>query len=121
MKEGKRQKQVGNLIQQELGNVFQHLGLNMVNGALISISHVRMTPDLLEARIYISIFKGDDEEAILEFIKEKHGAVKRELGNNLRHQLRRIPVLAFYLDDTLDYVFKMEKIFKKIEDEKKKD
>src|SRR5699024_9380274 len=110
MKEGKRQKQIGNLIQQELGKIFGHLGLNMVDGALISIAHVRMTPDLLEARVYISIFKGKDEDAVMEKIKEKHGEIKRELGNNLRHQLRRIPVLAFYLDDTLDYVFKMEEI-----------
>ncbi|HLR38611.1 MAG TPA: 30S ribosome-binding factor RbfA [Chitinophagaceae bacterium] len=120
MKEGKRQKQIGQLVQQELGNVFQHLSLSMINGALISISHVRMTPDLLEARVYISIFKGEDDEVVLEKIKEKHSAIKRELGNNLRHQLRRIPVLAFYLDDTLDYVFKMEEVFKKIDEDKQK-
>jgi len=122
MVEGKRQKQIGNLIQGELSTIFQHLGLNMINGALISVATVRMTPDLLEARVYLSIYKAKDEEVVMELIRKKHGEIKRELGNKLRHQLRRIPVLVFYLDDTLDYVFRMEEVFKKIkeEDAKKK-
>lgn len=117
MEEGKRQKQIGSLIQQELSTIFQHQGLNIINGALVSISTVRMTPDLLEARIYLSIFKAEDIEAVMEKIKDKQGEVKRQLGNKLRHQLRRIPVLAFYLDDTLDHVFKMEELFKKIQED----
>ncbi len=117
MEEGKRQKQVGNLIQQELSTIFQYLGLNMINGALVSISTVRMTPDLLEARVYLSIYKAEDEKAVMEHIEAKQGEIKRQLGNKLRHQLRRIPVLAFYLDDTLDHVFKMEEVFKKIHEE----
>lgn len=117
MEEGKRQKQIGSLIQEELSSIFQQLGLNMIDGALVSISAVRMTPDLLEARIYLSIYKPDDPEAVMERIREKQGEVKRQLGNKLRHQLRRIPVLAFYIDDTLDHVFKMEEVFKKIKEE----
>ena len=117
MEEGKRQKQVGGLIQQELSTIFRHLGLHMVSGALVSISAVRMTPDLLEARIYLSIYKAGDQEAVLNHITEKQGEIKRQLGNRLRHQLRRIPVLAFYLDDTLDQVFKMEEVFKKIQEQ----
>src|SRR5690625_1639952 len=122
MVEGKRQKQIGNLIQGELSTIYQHLGLNMINGALISVATVRMTPDLLEARVYLSIYKAKDEEVVMELIRKKHGEIKRELGNKLRHQLRRIPVLVFYLDDTLDYVFRIEEVFKKIkeEDAKKK-
>ncbi len=117
MEEGKRQKQVGSLIQQELSTIFQYLGLNMINGALVSISTVRMTPDLLEARIYLSIYKAEDEKAVMAHIESKQGEIKRQLGNKLRHQLRRIPVLVFYLDDTLDHVFKMEEVFKKIHEE----
>ncbi len=114
MEERKRQKQVGSLIQEELSTIFQRLGIHMISGAMISIASVKMTPDLLEARIYLSIYNAKDQDEIMERIREKQGEIKRQLGNRLRHQLRRIPVLAFYKDDTLDHVFKMEEVFKKI-------
>jgi len=114
MEEGKRQKQIGGLIQEEINTIFQRMGLNMVDGGMVSISSVKVTPDLLEARIYLSIFNAADNKAVLKKIEEKGWEIKRELASHVKHQLRRIPELKFYLDDTLDHVFKMEDIFKQI-------
>jgi len=114
MEEGKRQKQVGGLIQEEINTIFQKMGLNMMDGGMVSISSVKVTPDLLEARIYLSIFNAANSKAVLKKIEEKAWEIKRELASHVKHQLRRIPELKFYLDDTLDHVFKMEEIFKQI-------
>ena len=114
MQEGKRQKQVAAVLQQELNDIFMRLGLNMLDGGMVSISSVKVTPDLLEARIYLSLFKVAEPNATIKKIESRGWEVKRELSERVKHQLRRIPILQFYLDDTLDYVFKMEDVFKQI-------
>jgi ribosome-binding factor A len=95
------------------------MGLNMVNGGMVSISSVKVTPDLLEARIYLSLFQVKDAEAVIKRIEERKGELKKELGLRVKQQLRRMPELRFFKDDTLDHVFKMEEIFKKINEERK--
>jgi ribosome-binding factor A len=121
MQEGKRQKQIGGLIQEELNKIFQRFGLNMIDGGMVSISSVKITPDLLEARVYLSFFQVTDAKEALKKIQERAGEIKRELGNRVRQQLRRIPEVKYFIDDTLDQVFRMEEIFKKISGEKKQD
>lgn len=123
MEEGKRQKQVAGLIQQEINSIFQRMNLTFIDGSMVSVSGVKVTPDLLEARIYVSIFKSgahskENEEKVLQKVEEKQWEVKKELAARVKHQLRRIPELKFFLDDTLDHVFKMEEIFRKIQEEK---
>ncbi|MEO7394904.1 MAG: 30S ribosome-binding factor RbfA [Chitinophagaceae bacterium] len=118
MEEGKRQKQIAGLLNEEMSNIFQRLGLNMIDGGMVSISSVKVTPDLLEARFYLSLFQVKDIEAALQKIDDRHHEIKKELAAKVRHQLRSIPVLKFFKDDTLDHVFKMEEIFKKINEEK---
>lgn len=120
MQEGKRQKQVAELVRRELSDIFQRLGLNMMDGGMISIAAVHMTPDLLEARVYLSLFQIKEPEIMMEKVKERSWEIKKELTARVRSQLRRMPELIFFLDDTLDYVFKMEDIFKKIHDNDKK-
>ena len=114
MKEGKRQKQIGGLIQEEINSIFQRLSLNMIDGAMVSISSVKVTPDLLEARIYVSIFNAADNKEVLKKVHDKAWEIKRELAARVKNQLRRIPELKFFLDDTLDHVFKMEELFRQI-------
>ena len=114
MQEGKRQKQVAAVLQQELNDIFMRLGLNMIDGGMVSISSVKVTPDLLEARIYLSLFKVAEPKSSIKKIEARSWEVKKELSERIKHQLRRIPILQFYLDDTLDYVFKMEDVFKQI-------
>ena len=119
MEEGKRQKQIAGLLNEEMNVIFQRLGLNMIDGGMVSISSVKVTPDLLEARFYLSLFQVKDAEAALRKIEDRHHEIKKELTAKVRHQLRSMPVLKFFKDDTLDHVFKMEELFKKIEEEKK--
>lgn len=121
MEEGKRQRQVAGTIQETLNDIFRRLGLGMIDNGMVSISSVKVTPDLLEARIYISLFQVNDAKGVMKTIESRSWEIKKELADRVKHQLRRIPVLHFYHDDTLDYVFKMEEVFKKIEEEKKPD
>jgi ribosome-binding factor A len=118
MEEGKRQRQIAGLLNEEMNTIFQRLGLSMIGGGMVSISSVKITPDLLEARFYLSFFQVKDVKAALKKIEERHHEIKKELAARVRHQLRSIPVIKFFQDDTLDHVFKMEELFKKIQDEK---
>ncbi len=117
MQEGKRQKQIGGLIQEELNGIFQRLGLNMLDGGMVSISSVKITPDLLEARVYMSFFQVKNNKDALKRVEDRKWEIKKELSARVRKQLRRIPELKFYIDETLDHVFKMEELFKKIKKE----
>lgn len=118
MLEGKRQKQVAGLLNQELSDIFQRLGLNMMEGGMVSIASVKITPDLFDARIYLSFFKVADPQTALKKIEDRSWEIKRELTERVRHQLRSMPKLTFYIDDTLEYVDKIEKLFKDINKEK---
>ncbi len=118
MQEGKRQKQIAGLLNEDMNGIFQRLGLNMMDGGMVSIASVKVTPDLLEARFYLSFFQVKDVKAALKKIEDRHHEIKKELAAKVRHQLRHMPVLKFYKDDTLDHVFKMEELFKKISEEK---
>ena len=114
MQENKRQKQIGGLINEELAGIFQRLSLNIIDGGMVSISSVKITPDLLEARVYLSIFNAPDNKAVLKKIEDRGWEIKKELAAKVKHQLRRIPELKYFLDDTLDNVFKMDELFKQI-------
>ena len=122
MLEGKRQKQVASVLEKELNDIFQRLGLSMMDRGMISISSVKITPDLFDARIYLSFFKVKDPVEALKTINDRSWEIKRELTARVRHQLRSMPQLNFYIDDTLEYVDKMEQLFKdiKVQDEKNK-
>lgn len=115
MEESKRQKQVAALLNEELSDIFRRLGLNVIHNGMISIASVKVTPDLLEARIYLSFFQIEDQAAMLQNIKDRNWEIKRELAARVGKQLRRMPELQYFIDDTLDYVFKMEKLFSEIQ------
>lgn len=123
MLEGKRQKQVAAVLEKDLNDIFQKLGLTMMDGGMVSISSVKITPDLFDARIYLSFFKVNDPVHTLKAIQDRSWEIKRELTARVKNQLRSMPQLSFFIDDTLDYVDKMEKLFKdiKTQDEKNQD
>lgn len=114
MEEGKRQKQIAGLIQEEMNDIFQRMRLTMMDGGMVSITGVKITPDLLEARIYLSLFQVKDNAAAMKKLEDKSWEIKKELTARVAKQLRRMPVLRFYQDETLDHVYKMEELFKKI-------
>ena len=96
--------------------IFQRLGLSFIQGAMVSISSVKLTPDLLEARIYLSVYNAKDNKAVFESIEEQAWEVKKELAARVGKQLRPMPELKFFPDDTLDHVFKMEELFRQIKE-----
>ena len=118
MQEGKRQKQVGALLLQELSDIFQRLGLGMIEGGLVSLTAVKVTPDLLEARVYLSLFQVKDVAGAMKKIEDRSWEIKRELAARVKHQLRRIPLLQYFHDDTLEHADRMEALFRKLNEEK---
>ncbi|MEN9884674.1 MAG: hypothetical protein RLZZ420_1891 [Bacteroidota bacterium] len=118
MEESKRQKQVAGVILEEMNDIFLRMGLNMIDGGMVSIAGVKVTPDLLEARIYLSLFQVSNPSVAMGRLEDRKSELRKELGLRVKQQLRRVPELRFFRDDTLDHVFKMEEIFKKINEEK---
>jgi ribosome-binding factor A len=117
MVEGKRQKQVASVISEAMNDIFRHLSLNIIDGGMVSISSVKLTPDLLEARVYISFLNVADPKETIKKIENKQWEIKKALSSSIKQQLRRVPELKFFLDDTLEYVFKMEELLNKIKEE----
>ena len=120
MQEGKRQKQVGALLLQEMGDIFQRLSLSMMDGGLVSLTAVKVTPDLLEARVYLSFFKVKDIPAAMKKIEDRSWEIKRELAARVKHQLRRIPIISYFQDDTLEHADRMEELFRRLNSENPK-
>ncbi len=118
MEESKRQKQVGALLLEELSDIFRRLGLSMIEGGLVSLTAVKLTPDLLEARVYLSLFQVKDAAAAMKIIEDRSWEIKRELAARVKHQLRRIPVIQYIYDDTLEHADKMEALFRKIQEDR---
>lgn len=115
-----RLKKVGTLLKETLSKIFSKEGA-IIYGTkcLVTVTNVVVTPDLSVARFYFSIFNADNNEETLLLIKQNSSKIRGLIGNETRHQLRKIPQIEFYLDDTLDYVFKMDNIFKEIEEKRK--
>lgn len=114
MEESKRQKQIAKLLQIELSAIFMKQGLNIIHNGIISVAHVRITPDLHEARVYISMFQIPNPEQMLTHIKAHDWEIRKELAARIKNQVRKIPVLTYFMDDTIDHVFKIEELFKNL-------
>lgn len=115
--ETNRQKKIGGVIQKDLADILQGiLRDNGVTGVLVSVTKVYVTTDLSEAKVYLSIFPNSNAEKLIEELKSQQPAIKHELAQRTRHQLRRVPELQFYLDDSLEYIDNIEKSLKRIED-----
>jgi len=107
-----RQNKIARLIQKDLSNIFQ-AQTRQTRGILISVSVVRISPDLSVARAYLSIFPSEKAAEILENINAHASQIRYELGTLERHQLRIIPELKFFIDDSLDYVDNIDRLLKK--------
>lgn len=118
--ESVRQQQVAKLVQVAISDIFTNEARGLLSGAMVTVSIVRMTPDLLQARCYLGVFNSTSPFEILDNIHSNNKEIRRLLGNKLKHKVRRIPELEFFRDDTLEEVFKLEKIFKEIKVQDKK-
>ncbi len=105
-----RQQKYARLIQKEISDVFQHDGYNYYGKAFVTITMVRVSPDLGIARVYLSIFNEKDSKAVLDMIDKHNWEIRKKLGAKIRHQARIIPELKFFLDDSLDYADKIDKL-----------
>jgi ribosome-binding factor A len=106
-----RQNKIARLLQKELGDIFL-LQTKAMPGTLISVSVVRISPDLSIARVYLSIFPSEKSEELVKNINDNMRSIRYELGKRVRHQLRIIPELKFFVDDSLDYMDKIDALLK---------
>ncbi len=111
--ESTRQKKVARLVQKELAVLFQKESRKLFNGQIVTVTVVHITPDLGLAKVYLSIFPGKDKEDQLKHILEKSKWIRHELSKRIRHQVKGIPELSFFIDDSLDYVENIERLLKK--------
>lgn len=112
-----RTERLGAVIQRDLGNIIQRQ--YQKPGTFITVTAVRVTEDLMIAKVFISIYApGRDEDAIYQHLEEHLPAIRKELASKIRHQVRKIPELNFVKDETAEYVDKMENLFEKIRKER---
>ena len=111
---GRRQERVAELIREELGDIFLKEGKQAFGNEFITVSKVRMSSDLGYAHVYLSIMNEQEPEKLVEEIRKQQKSIRMALGKRIRNQIRKIPELHIYYDDTMDYVERMEKIFKEI-------
>lgn len=109
--ESTRQAKISRLIQKELSEILRRETAK-THGVLVSVSAVRVSPDLSIAKVYLSIFPSGQSKQILENIERNARAIRYDLGTKVRFQLRKIPELAFYLDDSLDYIENIDNLLK---------
>ena len=106
-----RQNKIARLLQKELSEIFL-LQTKAMQGTLVSVSAVRISPDMSIARVYLSIFPSEKAEELVKNTNESMKSIRYELGTRVRHQLRIIPELKFFVDDSLDYIEKIDSLLK---------
>jgi ribosome-binding factor A len=107
-----RQSKVSRLLQRDLGEIFQVESRNLFGGKMISVTTVRISPDLGLAKVYLSIFPSEKSEETLEVVRMNTKNVRRILGRRVGKQLRIVPELAFFVDDSLDYIENIDNLLK---------
>ena len=107
-----RQEKIGSVIKKELGIYFQQNAISMCKGAMVTVTTVRMSPDLSIAKIYISIFGGKNNVESFDHINTNSRYIRHELSQIVKNQLRKTPELHFYRDDSFDYAQKIDNLLK---------
>ena len=111
--ESTRQLKVAKEIQKVMAEIIRSKGMAAFGGALVSVSGVKVSPDLSVAKIYVSVFPSDKAEPVMEALQENNRALRGELGGQMGKQLRIVPEIMFFLDNSLDYVEHIEELLKK--------
>ena len=106
-----RQNKISRLLQKELSEIFL-LQTKAMPGVLVSVSAVRISPDMSIARVYLSVFPSEKAEEIVKNVNDNMKTIRYELGTRVRHQLRIIPELKFFVGDSLDYIEKIDSLLK---------
>ena len=111
--ESTRQKKVSRLIQKELSVIFQQNTQEILGNIMVSLTIVRISPDLADANIFLSIFPVDDPQVALKVIRSNTVMIRKKLGESVRNQLRIVPTLQFHLDDSAAYAEEIDRLLKK--------
>lgn len=110
--ESTRQAKIARLLQKELSEIFR-LQTAKTHGVIVSVSAVRVSPDLSSARVYLSVFPSEKSQELMESIKNSAKTIRYDLAQKVRFQLRKTPELSFYLDDSLDYIENIDNLLHK--------
>lgn len=108
-----RQLKVARLVQKEIADIFLREGKMYFGNAFITVTATRISPDLSFAKIYLSLFGTKDRDALLALIKSHQNEIRKHLGQRIKKQVRIIPEINFYLDDTMDYAERINELLKK--------
>jgi ribosome-binding factor A len=111
--ESLRQQKVNKLLAKELAEIFRSNSRALFGGGFITVTGVRVSPDLSSAKVYLSIMATKDKKAIFALIEAQNNVIRRKLGSVVGKQLRIVPELAFFIDDSLDYAMKIDELLKK--------
>ncbi|MET0569808.1 MAG: 30S ribosome-binding factor RbfA [Pedobacter agri] len=112
--ESKRQQKFAGVLQEELAQVFQREGGAFLPNTLVTITRVRVSPDLAVAKVYLSFFNTNNTTLSINTVNAHAGEIRYKLGARIRHQVRVVPELTFFVDDTNEYVERMDHLFDKI-------
>ena len=110
--ESTRQKKVSRLVQKEMADIFLRKGSELAHGKMVSVTKVRVSPDLSFAKIYISIFPSEGQDVVVKAIQDHSSKIRYEMGLKVRRQLRIVPEIAFFIDDSLDYIDNIDRLLK---------
>lgn len=119
--ETKRQQKFARVIQKELSEILQKEGWSFHGNSIVTITMVRISPDLSIAKVYLSIYNAENNELLLNELRSKAREIRFKLGEKIRNQVRIIPNIDFFIDDSMEYVSKMEKLFDAINKSKNED
>lgn len=112
--DSKRQLQVAELIKRNFSMVLQQEGNYIYDDALVTVTNVKVTPDLSLAKIYLSVYNTDNKQAVLLKLEDQHHRLKQIFSQRIRRQIRRIPEFAMYIDETLDEMDRLDALFDRI-------
>ena len=115
--ETKRQKQIGEQVRRQFSEVLQQEGRYFAGDALVTVTSVKMSPDLGIAKIYLSVYNTDNKQEVLMQLRQETVRLRQSLARRLRRHVRRIPEVDMYLDDTLDEMYRLNALFDKLRDE----
>jgi ribosome-binding factor A len=111
--ESTRLQKISRLLQKDLGEILQRLDKDVLKGKMVSVTVVRVSPDLSLAKVYLSVFPSENGQAFVDELRHHIKHIRNVLGQRVRNQLRIVPELAFFIDDSLDYVNHIDELLKK--------
>ncbi len=111
--ENTRQQKIAKQIQKDVAEIFQKEGAAIVRGMLVTVTAVRVSPDFSYAKIYVSVFPFERSEELMKELEHNNWFVRRALGQRIRNQLKSVPEIQFFLDDSLEYIEQIDQALKR--------